>query len=85
MRKPSLDALTFERLPFPEDVIVETFAYCNLRCIMCPYPNLQRSKGEMSFDVFKKIVDEMAMENPCGRLWVAILGEPFLRPEKQGY
>lgn len=81
MRKPRLESLTFERMSFPEDVIVETFAHCNLRCIMCPYPNLQRPKGEMTLDVFTKIVDEMAMENSRCRLWVAILGEPLLRPQ----
>lgn len=78
MRKPRLENLTFENMPFPEDVIVETYAHCNLRCIMCPYPVLKRAKGEMDFAVFTKIADEMARENPDGRLWVAILGEPLL-------
>ena len=78
IRKPKLEGLTFEQMPFPEDVIVETFAYCNLRCIMCPYPFLKRPKGEMEFSVFRKIVDEVAKENPNGRFWLAILGEPLL-------
>jgi len=55
MRKPRLESLTFDRMSFPEDVIVETFAHCNLRCIMCPYPTLKRPKGEMTLDVFTKI------------------------------
>jgi sulfatase maturation enzyme AslB (radical SAM superfamily) len=78
MRKPRLETLTFERLSFPEDVIVETYAHCNLRCIMCPYRFVNRPKGEMDLAVFAKIVDEIALENPLARLWVAILGEPLL-------
>lgn len=78
MRKPKFNSIIFEHKEFPEDVIVETHAYCNLKCIMCPYPNLKRAKGEMEFSVFAKIVDEIAKENPTSRLWVAIMGEPLL-------
>lgn len=78
MRKPALANLTFPRMPFPEDVIVETCAICNLRCIMCPYAFLKRPKGEMDFTIFAKIVDEVAHENPDSRFWVAIMGEPLL-------
>jgi radical SAM protein with 4Fe4S-binding SPASM domain len=77
-RTPKLSGLTFNWMDFPEDVIVETNAHCNLRCIMCPYPFLKRPKGEMDFEVFAKIVDEVAQESPTSRLWVAILGEPLL-------
>ena len=77
-RTPNLKGLTFDGLDFPEDVIVETNSYCNLSCIMCPYPFLKRSKGEMDFQVFTKIVDEVAGISPNSRFWVAILGEPLL-------
>jgi len=82
LREPDLGNIDLDRNPFPIDVIVETCAHCNLRCIMCPYPKLERPKGEMEFGVFKKIVDEVAAENPEGRFWVAILGEPLLRGDK---
>lgn len=78
LRKPNMNGLTFNWMTFPEDVIVETYARCNLRCIMCPYPFLKRPQGEMDFKVFAKIVDEVARERPDSRLWVAILGEPLL-------
>lgn len=80
MLKPNIDAVitTLKETPFPQDIIVEASGYCNLRCIMCPYPNLERPKGEMSFELFAKLVDEIARENPSSRLWLAIMGEPLL-------
>jgi sulfatase maturation enzyme AslB (radical SAM superfamily) len=82
LRKPKLENLNLKRDPFPADIIVETCAFCNLLCVMCPYPLLKRPKGEMTFSTFKKIVDELALESPESRLWVAIMGEPLLRGER---
>ena len=36
----------------------------------------------MSFDTFKKIVDEIARESPDTRLWLAIMGEALLLGDK---
>ncbi len=84
MIKPDLEGvkITLEEYPFPVDIIVEVTGYCNLACIMCPYPNLQRAKGHMEFATFKKIVDETARENPDARIWLAIMGEPLILGEK---
>src|SRR4030067_357748 len=82
MRMPSLTGITTDDLPFPADVIVETTSYCNLRCIICPYPLLKRTKGDMDIKIFKKIVDEIQEENPSTGLWVAIMGEPLLRGKR---
>lgn len=79
MRSPNLKGIDYDLNPFPLDVIVETSSYCNMRCIMCPYSTLKRPKGEMDFNIFKKIIDEMARESPQSRLWIAIMGEPLLR------
>jgi len=78
--KPDLEGVrtTLQKYPFPVDVIVEVTRHCNLRCIMCPYPKLKRARGEMGFETFRKIADEVAMENPSTRIWLAIMGEPLL-------
>lgn len=81
-RTPNLNAIGSNHYPFPLDIIVETCAFCNLRCTICPHPTLKRPKGEMEFDVFKKIVDEVAGKSPDSRFWVAIMGEPLLRGDK---
>lgn len=84
MIKPDLEGVkqTLEKYPYPVDIIVEVTRFCNLACIMCPYPVLERPQGEMSFETFKKIVDETARENPEARIWLAIMGEPLLVGEK---
>ena len=73
---------TLEKYPFPVDIIVEVTAHCNLHCIMCPQKSLVRPKGEMHLDTFKKIVDEVVIENNKARLWLAIMGEPLLLGDK---
>jgi len=43
----------------PVRLWIEPTSLCNLRCIMCPNKDLEKSqKGFMEFDLFKKIVDE---------------------------
>ena len=84
MIKPDIESVkkTLQRYPFPVDVIVETIAYCNLRCIMCPQPELKRQRGEMNFEIFKKIADEVAKESPTTRMWLALMGEVLLMGDK---
>lgn len=85
MRKFSVQAVKdtlVETRPFPVDVIVEPIAYCNLACPMCPQPGLRRARGEMEFDVFKKIVDEVTRESPGSRLWLALMGETLLMGDR---
>jgi len=78
--EPNLEGVksTLQEHPFPVDVIVEVTNYCNLRCIMCPYPILKRKKGEMSFSTYTRIIDEIAKENTSTRVWLAIMGEPLI-------
>ncbi|WP_432467504.1 radical SAM/SPASM domain-containing protein [Agarivorans sp. Z349TD_8] len=84
MIEPNLEDVkkTLREYKFPVDVIVEVTNYCNLRCIMCPYPGLKRPKGNMDFSIFKKIVDEIAAVSPNTRIWLAIMGEPLLLGNK---
>lgn len=77
-RIPQIDKEGIVRLEFPVDVIIETCGYCNLACIMCPYPTLKRKKGEMEFPLFKKIVDEVSQHGKDTRVWLAIMGEPLM-------
>ena len=72
---------TLIRRNFPKDIIVETTAYCNLKCIMCPQSTMTRPKGNMSLQTFKKIADEVA-KHKRSRMWLAIMGEPLLQPER---
>lgn len=84
MIRPNLEAAvnTLKELPFPELVIVEVCGLCNLRCVMCPSPHLKRERGIMEWDVYTKIVDEIAEKSPSTQLWPAIMGEPLLLQDK---
>ncbi|MBI4647272.1 MAG: radical SAM protein [Bacteroidia bacterium] len=78
-RKPDIESISIERYNFPKEVIIETSSFCNLKCIMCPYPMLKRQKGVMDFKIFKKIADEIMTEAPSTNLWAAIMGEPLMK------
>jgi radical SAM protein with 4Fe4S-binding SPASM domain len=69
---------TLRKTEFPLLVSIETSAYCNLDCIMCPQGKMKRPRGYMEMGLFKKIIDEIAKEAPNTMLWFAIMGEPLL-------
>lgn len=70
---------SLEESYFPKDISIETTAYCNLKCILCPHSSLKREKGNMSMDIFKKIIDETMFVSPKTGIWLAIMGEPLMQ------
>lgn len=64
---------------YPFLVDLEVTNHCNLSCIFCGQRLMTRKKGYMSYDVFKKVIDECDSHNTPVRLirW----GEPFLHPD----
>lgn len=64
---------------FPLLIDVEPTNYCNLRCTFCANQIMKRDKGFMDFDLYKRIVDEMARNNSAIKFsrW----GESFLHPK----
>lgn len=70
---------------FPLNVIVEPCNYCNLKCTTCMNDKLTRPKGTMNILLYKKIIDEIAEENPYTRLWLDFYGEPLLVKYKLYY
>lgn len=68
------------RLPYPDRMYIESTNFCNLNCIMCPSgrQEMRRKKGFIEFDLFKRIVDEMAPHVQVTTLH--IWGEPLLHP-----
>lgn len=70
---------------FPLNVIVEPGNYCNLNCTTCANNKLTRPKGQMNILLYKKIIDEIASENPYTRVWLDFYGEPLLQKYKLYY
>lgn len=77
-RTPKIDHNGLVRLSFPAEIALETHAFCNFRCIICPYPSLERAKGKMTQELFHKIIDEIVETSPNTRLWPAIMSEPLM-------
>ncbi len=70
------------RLPYyPSKISIESGNLCNLRCPLCPTGQQDKSakKGFISFDIFKKIVDEMGQHLTVIRLYN--WGEPMLNKD----
>ena len=56
---------------------IESTNICNAKCVFCPRDEMHRRQGVMSFDLFKKIVDECAALG-ITHVRVHNYGEPFL-------
>ena len=61
----------------PEIVQIESTNICNAKCVFCPRDEMHRRQGVMSFDLFRKIVDECA-ELGITHVRVHNYGEPFM-------
>ncbi len=69
---------------FPPMVMVDTTTRCNLACAHCPNSILAEDTswlGDMDTDVYRKIVDEIADENPDTLLRPFDGGEPLMRKD----
>jgi len=67
---------------YPIYIVLEPSSACNLQCIMCFQRDLELKKksGIMSWDLFKKVIDEME-GGCCQAITIAGRGEPLLNPE----
>jgi len=63
---------------FPKVVLIDTISYCNLKCSMCVHKDMQRKKGIMPWELFTKIIDEIAEKDKNVRVWMVFFGEALL-------
>lgn len=75
-------ASTLRDTEFPRQITIELCAYCNLECIMCPHPTMQREKGFMSDDLYRKCIDEIAENDVDTQVWLADHGESLIIGEE---
>jgi MoaA/NifB/PqqE/SkfB family radical SAM enzyme len=57
-------------------LLIEPNNICNLKCIMCPYPDMTRPKETMPMELFKSIVDQAA-ELGCKEVMLMLYNEPY--------
>ena len=43
---------------FPKILSIEFTSACNAKCIMCPQPEMDRKKENMSFEILNKIISD---------------------------
>lgn len=70
---------------FPSVILLDTTSYCNLRCTMCGHKEMTRKKGNMKWELFIKLIDEIADENKHVRVWMVFFGEALLLKNKRPY
>lgn len=63
---------------FPSIVLIDNHNACNLRCSMCDHRFMTRSVHKMPEFLYRKVIDEIARENPGARVWEIFFGEPAL-------
>ncbi|MBP2634700.1 MAG: Radical domain protein [Firmicutes bacterium] len=79
-----------EAVDFPKVILLDNTSACNLRCSMCDHRNITKYRKIQMMDMglYKKIIDEIAVEKPSARIWEIFFGDPFLcrdMPERISY
>ena len=69
-----------EAAEFPEVILIDNYNACNLQCSMCDHKNMKQYRKIQLMDMvlYKKIIDEIAIERPDARVWEIFFGEPFM-------
>lgn len=75
----------FKITDFPLNIIIEPGNHCNLNCTTCGHDQITRPKGQINVLLYKKIIDEIAIENPYTRIWLDFYGEPLIHRYKMYY
>lgn len=69
-----------EATEFPSVILIDNCNACNLRCSMCDHKNMKQYRRIqlMDMELYRRIIDEIAVENPGARVWNIFFGEPFM-------
>lgn len=63
---------------FWKNVWIEITNHCNLQCTKCTQQRAGRPKGYLDLAVYRKIIHEIAQQDPDCRVWLGLGGEPLL-------
>lgn len=66
---------------FPKRIVLELTPICNLNCSMCPRHYIDESEGFMDSELWKKLIDEINIENRKSIVLPFWRGESCLHPE----
>jgi radical SAM protein with 4Fe4S-binding SPASM domain len=68
---------------FPKVVLIDTVSFCNLKCSMCFHREMTRKKGIMPWNLFTKIIDEIAEVDKDVRVWMVFFGEALILKKRK--
>jgi len=79
-----------EAVDFPAVILIDNCSACNLRCSMCDHKSIRKYRKIqiMDFEIYKRLIDEIAQDRPDARVWEIFFGDPFLcrgMPERIAY
>ena len=57
---------------------VQTISWCNRSCEFCPNQKYERKREIISFETYKRVLDELAALGFSGRFSPYLQGEPLL-------
>ena len=68
---------------FPSFLMVQTTTRCNAACIFCPYPVVSKEipRREMSFTLFRKLMNECSRHPRLGGIMLYLMNEPLTDPQ----
>ena len=71
---------TTEAAEFPETILIDNCSACNLKCSICDHKNLSKFRKieTMEMALYRKIIDEIAEEQPQTRVWEVYFGDPCM-------
>jgi len=69
---------SFYDIAYLRNILLEVTSRCNLNCIQCAHKNIKRPQRDMDFDLYRKIIDDAAINFPKVHIWLAVYGEPLL-------
>lgn len=67
-----------EEKDFPSVILIDNISFCNLKCSMCFHKEMKRKSGIMNWDLYRKIIDEIAENNPNAQIWITFFGEGLM-------
>lgn len=82
--KRFFENLHYHFMEQPNEVSLETFAFCNAACTFCPYPVLERKGDKMPTELIDKVIAEMATFRKPFFFSPFKVNEPLLDKRLQG-
>ena len=66
---------------YPQRIVIELTAACNLSCPMCPRRYMEKKDGYMSGDMWRRLINEISDDSPRSIILPFWRGESLLHPE----